>query len=272
MTCEEVEDFVIERYVDWVSNGRQGEEVREQTFLPQDSFSGPKPGWSFKRGSLGQGYYKEGAIHPEPTKPKCTPKIQPVKLNLSGLLQEQNLTGDPRRAALADEADKCNNSKARARKLKKEKARAGVKADETQISMPEQVGTKDTSHRDEGLWAFDSANPNPWAGAEEYLSFTGADFVGIQETKADAAGVADKEATARNIGWSASLRRCCLGVGGGNSAGVAVACKKHIGMQDPCDENVYPSSCRGRFSVKKLARFAREAFILPLLTCIALWV
>lgn len=267
-----MEDGGIEKYADWVLHGGQGEEIQEQTFLPQDSFSGSKPGWSFKRGSLGQGYYKEGVAHPEPTKPQCTTKMLPVKLNLSGLLRERDLIGEPRRATLADEDDKCNNSKAQARKLKKRKARAGVKADETQISMPEQVGTKDTSHRDEGLWAFDSANPNAWAGAEEYLSCTGADFVGVQETKVDAAGVADKEATARNIGWSASLRRCCLGVGGGNSAGVAVACKKHIGMQDPCDENVYPSSCRGRFSVKKLARFAREAFILPLLTCIALWV
>ena len=251
--CEEVEDGGIEKYADWVLHGGQGEEIQEQTFLPQDSFSGSKPGWSFKRGSLGQGYYKEGVAHPEPTKPQCTTKMLPAKLNLSGLLRERNLIGEPRRATLADEDDKCNNSKAQARKLKKRKARAGVKADETQISMPEQVGTKDTSHRDEGLWAFDSANPNAWAGAEEYLSCTGADFVGVQETKVDAAGVADKEATARNIGWSASLRRCCLGVGGGNSAGVAVACKKHIGMQDSCDDNVYPASCRGRFSVKKVS-------------------
>ena len=94
--CEEVEDGAIKKYADWVLHGRQGEELQEQTFLPQGNFSGSKPGWSFKRGSLGQGYYKEGVTHPEPAKPQLAPKMLPVKLNLSGLLQERNLIGEPR--------------------------------------------------------------------------------------------------------------------------------------------------------------------------------
>ena len=83
-----------------------------------------------------------------------------------------------------------------------------VDISQARATMVEHVGTKDVSHRSKGYWAIDSANPNAWPGAEEYLSSTGADFIGVQETKVDTAALADKENTARNVGWSASLRHC----------------------------------------------------------------
>ena len=134
-------------------------------------------------------------------------------------MQAQEVLGDPKRATFADETDHCMSKRSDKRKRDKEKTRAVMKADHTKISMPKQVSTRDKSHRELGLWAIDSVNPNAWAGAEEYLSGSGADFAGVQETKVDAAGLVDKEATSRNIGWSASLRECVLGPGGGNSAG-----------------------------------------------------
>ena len=38
-------------------------------------------------------------------------------------------------------------------------------------------------HREEGLWAFDTCNPNAWPGANKYLEKTHADFVVVQEAK-----------------------------------------------------------------------------------------
>ena len=81
--------------------------------------------------------------------------------------------------------------------------------------------------------------------AEEYLASSGADFVAFQETKVDSDAKEDKEAVARNIGWSTATRPCCSGAGGGASAGVAVACRSHIGMMDSCEEDLYPSSLKG---------------------------
>ena len=140
----------------------------------------------------------------------------------------ETIIGNPVQATLADESK--SDLKYADRKNKKKKARPNVKVEGAQArdTMAEQVGTKDVSHRSKGFWAIDSANPNAWPGAEEYLSSTGDYFIGVQETKVDTAALADKETTARNIGWSASLRHCCKGVGGGNSAGVAIACGKHI--------------------------------------------
>ena len=115
----------------------------------------------------------------------------------------------------------------------------------------------DTSHRDVGLWAIDTANPNAWGGAEEYLASSGADFVAFQETKVNGDAKEDKEAVARNIGWSTAIRPCCSGAGGGASAGVAVACRSHIGMMDSCEEDLYPSSLEGRFEIKKVGAICK---------------
>ena len=224
-------------------------------------------GWAFKLGSQGLGYYKEGANHHVVSPAAVIPKPVPVTLNLDGLIQHQKQPkqqgdteqlGDPLKATMAEEADK--QLKAIARKLKKQKARSALGVSSLRCVMAEQVVTKDISHRAKGLWAIDTASPNAWAGAEEYLSSTGADVATFQETKIVHEATADKEATARNMGWTTSLRPCVTGPGGGNSSGVAVACKKHIGMQHSCDDDMYPASCQGRLLVRKVGAICRGGY------------
>ena len=91
----------------------------------------------------------------------------------------------------------------------------------------------------------------------------------VQEAKVEASMVADVENAARILGWSASVATCLQGVGGGNSAGVAVACRKHIWMDISCEDHGLPSTLRGRFSVRHMGPCAKADFTLRVGTSIA---
>ena len=73
------------------------------------------------------------------------------------------------------------------------------------------------SHREAGLWAFETVNPNAMPGATEHLALTKADFVVIQETKVAQSSVKDVETAAGNVGWKLSVEACLQGDGGGFS-------------------------------------------------------
>ena len=156
--------------------------------------------------------------------------------------------------------DEAKELKKNARKHKAGKARAAKVGQAESWILKEAVEGKDFSHRDYGLWAVDTANPNAWSGATEYLNDSAADFMAIQETRVDGEAVKDAENTARNLGWSASVSPCLQGVGGGKSAGVAVACRKHIGMSTSCEEVDLPKSLQGRFSVKHIGAMCKGGF------------
>ena len=68
-----------------------------------------------------------------------------------------------------------------------------------------------------------------WAGVAEHVASTAADFTAVQEAKVVAAEVKDYETTTKGLGWKASIGKCNFADGGGRSAGVAVACRSHVG-------------------------------------------
>ena len=109
-------------------------------------------------------------------------------------------------------------------------------------------------HRELGLWAFDTINPNAWPGAEEVLASSAADFMAIQESKVELQEKANKEATAKGQGqgWKVSINPCSFGESGGKSAGVAVGCRKHIGMDESFEDAELPDELRGRCTVKRV--------------------
>ena len=86
-------------------------------------------------------------------------------------------------------------------------------------------------HRERGLWAIDTTNPNAWGGLTEYMGASTADLMVGQETKVLAADKTEGEALLRNKGWKASLEPCGSTELDGRTAGVMVAVRKHIGMQ-----------------------------------------
>ena len=120
----------------------------------------------------------------------------------------------------------------------------------------ESVASSDRSHRKHNLLAIDSLNPNAWKGAAEYLKHTVADFAVIQEARVSAAAKDETESTVRRDGWRMAISACGKGVEGGNSAGVAVGCRNHIGMRDAYPEFGVPE-LEQRLTLEKVDCAAR---------------
>ena len=114
------------------------------------------------------------------------------------------------------------------------------------------VNLDDDGHRKMGLWALDTVNPNAWPGAAEVLASSAADFIAVQEAKVELEEKQNKEAAAKGQGWRVSINACAFGDGGGKSAGVAVGCRKHMGMDESFADEELPEELRGRFTVKRI--------------------
>ena len=87
-------------------------------------------------------------------------------------------------------------------------------------------------------------------GAAEHLALTAADFVAFQETKVPTKAAKDVETSTGNAGWKLSLEPCGYGDAGGLSAGTAVACRNHVGMDVACGDDIIPEELKGRFKLR----------------------
>ncbi len=91
-----------------------------------------------------------------------------------------------------------------------------------------------TWHRDNGLWAIDTANPNSWDGAKRYIEASAADIVAIQEIKLrKGEPILTAQGAARRMGWQLSVEECQVTECGYSSAGVGIAVRSHLGMAAP---------------------------------------
>ena len=274
-------DQPLWQYAGWVAGGMEGLHAEPVTFIAEEKFAGSRPGRAFKLGTEGLGYYQEGRREKveisilKLIRPMVD--LNPATLQLDETLDFATIIGDPCEATHADEepdADDRPSMWEAAVRTKCQKAAARKKARRTRNAVTKQagllrlksidgdafdelsteymVGLKDRSHRDLGWWAFDSVNANAWPWAAEHLASTAADFTAVQEAKVEAQEVNDIEASSRGLGWRNSVGVCLHTDGGGRSAGVAVACRSHVGMADACDDDVLPETLLGRFLVKKL--------------------
>ena len=266
------EDKGVEDYRQWVCDGKPGTSNLEVSFMPCDEYRGSWIGWVFKKGYRGLGYYLDGSVDNQMGEREEVEDLLrglvPATLKLDGLVPNllkatldescETRIGNLQKATMQD--DKAKEGRKKARKQKAGKARKTKVANAQNWSLQDAISASDCSHRDHGLWAVETANPNAWSGATEYLSSSAADFLAFQEAKVDKADVKDAENTARGKRWSAAVSPCLQGVGGGNSAGVAVACREHIGMSTSCEEVDLPKSLQGRFSVKHIGAMCKGGF------------
>ena len=113
---------------------------------------------------------------------------------------------------------------------------------------PSFVHTASTWHRDEGLWAIDTVNPNSSGGALKYLSSSNAEIVLVQEAKTlEGDPVEEFQRAAKAVGWGLSVAPALLTEANGVSAGAACAAKACIGMT-PNDCSHIPHIYRVRIS------------------------
>ena len=77
-------------------------------------------------------------------------------------------------------------------------------------------------------------------------------FVGVEGKKIYIYIYIHKEAVAKGQDWRISINACGHGEGGGKSAGVAVGCRKHMGMAESFADEELPDELRGRFTVKHI--------------------
>jgi hypothetical protein len=106
-------------------------------------------------------------------------------------------------------------------------------------------------HVRKGWWAFDTINPNCWRGAVAYAVGTAADFLAVQEARVARAEVEDLEQAARNSGWRTQIQPCNVTEKNGRSAGVAVACRNHIGARNSIKTDM-PMELLGRVAINHI--------------------
>ena len=264
-------DEAAELYAGWVDGGRQGEDAKESVFEACKDYKyrvgGPKRckrGWVLKTGALGFGYYKDGV--PEQRALQLhellwpTERLAPVKLCLDEMINHEKTIGDPLLATV-EEHDDGNPRRKKSRRQKRNDSRR-VKTLTAVESMADEatVNLRDKSHRDRGWWAIDTANPNAWGGAAEILESSAADAIALQETRVPKEGTKDHENIARNAGWNLAISACGYGQAGGESSGVAVGCRKHIGLAESCEDADLPEELRARFTAKHIGAVCKGGF------------
>ena len=57
-----------------------------------------------------------------------------------------------------------------------------------------------------------------------------------------------------------AMSGCGFGEGGGESSGVAVGCRKHIGLSESCSDDFLPKELKTRYTVKHVRAIGRGGF------------
>ena len=71
------------------------------------------------------------------------------------------------------------------------------------------ISPRDVSHREAGLFAIDTVNPNAWGAGVDYMNRTAADVILVQEVKLPEGDPCDAtEQAARNAKWKLATEPC----------------------------------------------------------------
>ncbi len=222
-------------------------------FLPATTFHGAVDGWVFKLGGAGLGYYREhGAVTIRLAEhcPRPPPRRVILLADALGIAE-----GDARRRdtcgyghdrrycdainARLDDAVGIAATRRRPRATPRRRPPRRRRRRALPAAAPPPVVVADfaadsTWHRDNGLWAIDTANPNSWDGAKRYIEASAADVVAIQEIKLrEGEPILTAQGVARRMGWQLSVEKCQVTDCGYSSAGVGIAVRSHLGMSAP---------------------------------------
>ena len=133
-----------------------------------------------KTGSAGLGYSRDGVAAKQTLELhrliRPLAELEPVVLPLDDILATKSTIGDPLLATSEDNGGKDAKNAARSKKtrsrvavainVESEGKTAGDFFDEFESELTCKLN--DCSHRERGMWAFDTVNPNAWPGAAEF--------------------------------------------------------------------------------------------------------
>ena len=234
-------------WCDVVPDSATGQEWSVSEFSPSSKFAGARPGMVFKRGSRGLGYYRD---EPDATVAAWhAAQLLEAQRSQEGLLDyvmqpaieapanalvckrtlllEDVLVVDvsPRAASGAQRRDARQVQRRRGKRQRGRRPKLAKDFDAAVSDVPK----ADTSHRNHGVWAFDTYNGNVMDTAHAYLEQSGADVCFIQESRVagDSRLAAERRAAAAK--WSLTLEDAKPTTAGSHSAGVGIVVRSHLG-------------------------------------------
>jgi len=120
----------------------------------------------------------------------------------------------------------------------------------------------------QGFGPIDTINPNAWSGARKYFEITAADIVIAQEAKVREEAIEQVEQSAKLLKWNCSLKACLVTEKEGESAGVAICCRSHVGMTaGPANCDKVQAAHPGRIHVRKVGAISRRGIHVISLYC-----
>lgn len=195
-------------------------------FTNSPTYQGSRPYFVFRTASRATGYYVDRGGCPLSLDSLAPPAgtLPPIELRLDSLLLGASPGTDAGQLAPAVRRQRPSKGKAKA------KLSSGTwKARSPLVDLD--IEKTNDSHRDVGLWAFDTVNANSWTSARKYLDAIAADICRVQETRLFAGdSLLAAEQVARSARWNTSILPGTLTPAGGRSVGVAVSVRSHIGM------------------------------------------
>ena len=190
-------------------------------FVPSKSFEGYVEGFVFTTRDKHTGYYREV------TRPA------PISIALAAMIPPRSFDAnwDFERPP-AKHAYRADGVRYRGRGRK---ARKGFDPGRCDAISTGATTMSDDSHRECGMWAVDTMNPNSWTTAEErLLCRTASDAILMQETKVCGdEGVLKLERAARDSGWSAVASQAWRTPSNFGSGGCAVLAARGMGIAPP---------------------------------------
>ncbi len=162
-----------------------------EDFFYSREFNGAREGDVFKLGPCGIGYYLDAVTHHGGVSGRCRHRVPLVLDELvprpedpeEDMHKAPTWHGDDDSGG-GEQRDPLPPQQLRPRRCsgRQRASRRSSKLADTFVP-PLTVEAADRSHRDAGLWAVDSVNPNAWQGAMSYLERTAADATAVQEVR-----------------------------------------------------------------------------------------
>ena len=234
--------------------------VPHPVFIPSDGFSGHKDGYVFKLSATGLGYHVDcrGSAAPQYEHHSVQHRVPEYILRncnvdvfgrINPTVQMDRLTGPD---DVLDIYSTLHDKKG----LFNQPYRARYQKDPLRWVIPQEVRADCMLHREAGIWAVDTINPNGMPGMHKYLELTSADAVLVQETKMECDRFEHMRAMVKHSGCQFVAANASVSGSNARSAGTAVVTKCFFGLT-PAELSFFPEEFSSRISVAHVSSFMR---------------